>query len=72
MIGVIVNTDSFDRAQTRRVVSRLLTAQIPFAFVLSGHRYYDQALDLTRLARFQALIHVDDLRAYPKTVSRYT
>lgn len=61
MVGVITNTDRFNRSRTQSIARRLLQAQVPFSFVMTGHKYYDLPLDPARLAKFGLLIGLDEL-----------
>ena len=67
IVGVIVNTDRYDHGRTKAVVNRLLRAQVPFAFVLTGHKYYDLPVEAEALGRFSLLIRLDELDTYVET-----
>ena len=63
MVGVVVNTDHYDSGRTGRLVDRLLRAQVPFAFVLTGHKHFDLELDPARLERFEMIVSTEDLES---------
>ncbi len=65
MVGVIVNTDRYSRSRTQSIVRRLLRAQVPFSFVMTGHKYRDLPLQPERLAKFDVLIRLDELDTLP-------
>jgi len=64
VVGVVVDTDRYDAGRMRSVVGKVLRARVPFCFVLLGRKYYHVPLDPQRLARFAALICLDEFESY--------
>ena len=61
MVGLVLNTDRYDKGRTQSVARRLLQAHVPFSMVPSGHGCYDQSLDPERLIKFRMLVHCGPL-----------
>lgn len=60
IVGVVVDTDRFQRDRLLTLVTRLLRARVPFGFAFAGGTYYRSALDADRLARFGLLVETED------------
>jgi hypothetical protein len=60
MVGVVVDTDHFQRDRLMAVVTRLLKARVPFGFAFAGGTFYRSALDAERLSRFALLVETED------------
>lgn len=60
LVGLVVDLDRYSAETVRRAADRLLTAQVPFAIVACGHRYYDLPLDPDRLGAARLLLDLTD------------
>lgn len=65
-VGVVIDTDRYDRPRTQQIVSRLLASQVPFRLFPSGRSCYEQRLTPADLRTVDFIVLACDPGALPE------
>ncbi|NSW57859.1 MAG: LamG domain-containing protein [Armatimonadetes bacterium] len=69
-VGVVIDTDRYDRHRTQRIVSRLLASQVPFRLFPSGRSCFEQHLTPEELQTVDLVVLACDPDALPEADTR--